>query len=144
MKDFELKLCRAESVEFVNKLPSNVKIELTTKVSYNVGYSKINTCQGEIRVEVTDKNSPERFRIVVVMKGFFTLKNNTPKEKLHVMTYDSLYPFVKSFIVNLTSNAGISPVYIPYIDISEKSIYKMEVRKDFNSTENSNDQEDEK
>ena len=135
MKDFELKLCRAESVEFVNKLPGQVKVELGTKVSYNVGYSKINTCQGEFRAELFDKNEPERFRIVVVMKGFFIIKSDISKEKLHIMTYDVMYPFVKSFIVNLTANAGITPVYMPYIDISEKSIYKMEVRRNNNINE---------
>ncbi len=135
MKDFELKLCRVESVEFINKLPANVKIELGTKVSYNVGYSKINTCQGEFKAEISDKNNPERFHIVIVMKGYFIIKSDISKEKLHILTYDSIYPFVKAYVANLTSNAGISPVYLPYIDISDKSIYKMEVRRDFNETE---------
>ena len=135
MKDFELKLCRTESVEFINKLAPNLKTELSTKVSYNVGYSKINTCQGEFRTEITDKNNPDRFRIVVVMKGYFIIKSDISKEKLHILTYDAMYPFVKAFVANLTSNSGISPVYLPYIDISDKSIYKMEVRRDFNKTE---------
>ncbi len=135
MKDFELKLCRTESVEFINKLPSNVKIELGTKVAYNVGYSKVNTCQGEFRAEIADKNNPDRFRIVVIMKGFFVIKSDISKEKLHILTYDAMYPFVKAFVAGLTSNSGISPVYLPYIDISNTSIYKMEVRRDFNKTE---------
>ena len=76
MKDFELKLTKVENVDFVNKLPPNTKIELQNKYSYNVGYSKLNTCQGEMRVEVSDKNSPDRFRIVAVMKGYFVINSH--------------------------------------------------------------------
>ncbi len=127
MKDFELKLCKVESVEFTNKLPPNTKVELSNKFSYNVGYSKINTCQGEFKAEIFDKNTPERFRIVVVMKGFFVISGDIAKEVLHIKTYDAMYPFVKAFVANLTANAGIPPVYIPYIDISNQSIYRVEM-----------------
>ncbi len=127
MKDFELKLTKVESVDFVNKLPPNTKIELQNKYSYNVGYSKINTCQGEMRAEISDKNSPERFRIIVVMKGFFVINGEIPKEQLHIKTFDALFPHLKAFVVNLTAAAGIPPVYIPYVDISNQSIYRVEM-----------------
>ncbi len=127
MKDFELKLTKVESVDFVNKLPPNTKVELQNKYAYNVGYSKINTCQGEMRAEISDKNSPERFRIVVVMKGYFVINGEIPKEQLHVKTFDALFPHLKAFIVNLTASAGIPPVYIPYVDISNQSIYRVEM-----------------
>ncbi len=127
MKDFELKLTKVESVDFVNKLPPNTKIELQNKYAYNVGYSKINTCQGEMRAEISDKNSPERFHIVVVMKGYFVINGEIPKEQLHVKTFDALFPHLKAFVVNLTSTAGIPPVYMPYVDISNQSIYRVEM-----------------
>ena len=127
MKDFELKLTKVENVDFVNKLPPNTKIELQNKYSYNVGYSKLNTCQGEMRVEVTDKNSPDRFRIVAVMKGYFVINGEIPKEQLHVKTFDALFPHLKAFITSLTASAGIPPVYIPYVDISNESIYRVEM-----------------
>lgn len=127
MKDFELKLTKVENVDFVNKLPPNTKIELQNKYSYNVGYSKLNTCQGEMRVEVSDKNSPDRFRIVAVMKGYFVINGEIPKEQLHVKTFDALFPHLKAFITSLTASAGIPPVYIPYVDISNESIYRVEM-----------------
>lgn len=127
MKEFELKLAKVENVEFVNNLPHNTKIELQNKYSYNVGYSKMNTCQGEMRIEVSDKNSPERFRIVVVMKGYFVINGEIPKEQLHIKTFDALFPHLKAFVVNLTSTSGIAPVYIPYVDISNQSIYRVEM-----------------
>lgn len=136
MKDFELKLTKVESVEFVNKLPPNTKIELQNKYSYNVGYSKLNTCHGEMKVEITDKNSPDRFRLVVVMKGFFIIKADIPKENLHVRTFDAMFPYLKSYVSNLTCSSGIPPVYIPYVDISNQSIYRFEVADNFKKKHN--------
>lgn len=127
MKDFELKATKIEHVEFLNKLPPNVKIELSNKYSYNVAYSKLNTCSGEFKAEIFDKNSPDRFRIDVLMKGLFVFSPEVPKEKLHVMTYDALFPYMKAFVTSLTANSNIPPVYLPYLDISGQSIYRVEM-----------------
>lgn len=127
MKNFELKATRVEQIEFTNKLPPNEKIELSNKYSYNVAYSKLNTCTGEFKAEISDKNSPERFCIRLVMKGIFVFSPEVPKEKLHVMTYDALFPYVKAFISGLTVNCNIPPVYLPYLDISGQSIYRVEM-----------------
>lgn len=127
MKEFELKLCKVENVQMVNKLPPNVKIELSNKYSYNVGYSKNNTCSGEFKAEIFDKNSPDRFRIEVTMKGLFVTEEGISKEQLHVKTYNALFPYVKAFVSNLTVNSGVPPIYIPYIDISNQSIYRVEM-----------------
>ncbi len=135
MKEFELKLTKVESVEFTNKLPPNMKVELQNKYSYNVGYSKVNTCQGEMRAEIFDKNSPDRFKIIVVMKGFFTINGEIPKENLHVKTFDALFPHLKAFVTNLTASAGMPPIYIPYVDISNQSIYRVEMPGKFKKNE---------
>ena len=127
MKEFELRLCKVEHVEMINKLPPNVKIELSNKYSYNVGYSKNNTCTGEFRAEIFDKNTPDRFKIVVVLKGYFTTAEGVKKEQLHIKTYDAVFPYVKSFITSLSVNSGIPPIYVPYIDISNQSIYRVEI-----------------
>ena len=127
MKEFELKLCKVENVQMVNKLPPNVKVELSNKYSYNVGYSKNNTCSGEFNAEIFDKNSPDRFRIEVTMKGLFVTEDGISKEQLHVKTYNAIFPYVKAFVTNLTVNSGVPPIYIPYIDISNQSIYRVEM-----------------
>ncbi len=137
MKEFELKLCKVESVNFVNKLPPNEKVELSNKYSYNVGYSKINTCSGEFKADIFDKKSPERFHINVIFKGYFTTAEGVSKEQLHIKTYNALFPYVKAFVTNLTANAGIPPIYIPYIDISNQSIYRVEMPgKNFRTEDN--------
>lgn len=126
MREIELKGFKVEKAEFVNKISGNAKIELNNKYSYNVGYSKINTCKGEFKAEITDKKSPELFRISVTVNGFFITSEGIPKERLHLKTYDALFPYVKAFVSTLTANAGIPPVMMPYVDISNENIYRVE------------------
>lgn len=142
MKEFELKGTKAEYVEFVNKLPANARIELSNKYSYNVGYSKMNTCVGEFRAEIFDKNSPDTFKLTVVYKGYFTTADGMEKEKLHVGTYSALFPYLKAFVSTLTAVSGIPPVNIPFIDISGQSIYRVDMsglKKDKKDNEDNNE-----
>lgn len=127
MKEIELKGYKVTEVRFVNKVQGNQKLELSNKYSYNVGYSKVNTCKGEFRAEVADKNDPDQFSITVVLEGFFVTAADMAKEVLHIKTYDALFPYVKSFVSSLTVNAGVPPVMIPYVDISGQSIYRVEM-----------------
>ena len=127
MKEIELKGYKVTEVRFVNKVQGNQKLELSNKYSYNVGYSKVNTCKGEFRAEVADKNNPDQFSITVVLEGFFVTAADMAKEVLHIRTYDALFPYVKSFVSTLTVNAGVPPVMIPYVDISGQNIYRVEM-----------------
>ena len=127
MKEIELKGYKVNEVRFINKVQGNKKLELSNKYSYNVGYSKVNTCKGEFRAEVADKNDPDQFSITVVLEGFFVTAPNMEKEILHLKTYDALFPFVKSVVASLTVNAGVPPVLIPYVDISGQNIYRVEM-----------------
>ena len=127
MKEIELKGYKVNEVRFVNKVQGNRKLELSNKYSYNVGYSKVNTCRGEFRAEVFDKNDPEQFSVTVVLEGFFVTAPNMEKEILHLRTYDALFPYVKAYVSTMTSAGGIPPVMIPYVDISGQNIYRVEM-----------------
>lgn len=127
MKEFELKAVRTEKVVFTNNLPPDIKIQLSNKYSYNVGYSDNNTCSGEFTAEIFDKDMPDRFKIEVSMRGFFTICGTASKEILHIKTYDCLFTYVKAFIATLTANSGIPVINIPYVDISDQNIYRVEM-----------------
>lgn len=127
MPKLELKGYKITSVSFENKITGNKKIELGNKYSYNVGYSNNNTCKGEFKAEISDKTSSELFNITVVMEGYFVYEGQPSKEELHVLTYNNIFPYVKSAISTITANAGIPPVMIPYVDISQQSIYRVEM-----------------
>ena len=118
---------RIDEVRFTNNLNAPAKLELNYKYSYNVGYSQQNTCRGTLGVEITDKLHPEKFVLTMKVAGVFATQAGVAKEVLHLKTYDLLFPYAKALVSSFTASAGIPPIYIPYIDISNKSIYKMEL-----------------
>ena len=127
MKEFDLKNYKITELQFVNKLDRPAKLELNYQYSYNVGYSDHNTCRGDFKAVIADKKLAEQFSITVTVTGDFTTEQGVAKEILHVKTYDALFPYVKALVSAFTAGAGIPPIYIPYIDISNKSIYRVEM-----------------
>ena len=129
MKYCDLKTARVERCEFINRVNGSQRLELTHKYSYNVSYAGNNTCRSEFTAVIADKAHPETFSLTVVYLGMFETAPDTAKEILHLKTYDMLFPYVKSFVSAFTAGAGIPPIYIPYIDISDKNIYRVEMPK---------------
>lgn len=127
------------NVEFFNNIKANKKIELGFSYSYNVKYSNQNTCVGEFTAKITDKTDPDEFKITVTGQGIFRFEQNAPKEQLHLSTYDDVFPYVRAFVSTLTANAGMPPIIIPYIDISKKEIYRVEMDKNGKPAPNSDD-----
>lgn len=124
---------KVTKADFVNDIKESKKIELGFGYSYNVKYSNQNTCIGEFTAKITDKSNPDEFKIIVTATGIFRFKEGTAKEVLHVETYNDLFPYVRSFVTTLTSNAGVPPIIIPFIDISKKEIYRFEMGKNSNN-----------
>ena len=132
MKEFELKSYKITAINFVNNLDAPTKLELNYQYSYNVGYSNHNTCRGEFKAEIKDKKLADKFSLTVTVAGIFTTAAGVAKEVLHVKTYDALFPYVKALVSTMTASAGIPPIYIPYIDISNKNIYRVEMPRPHN------------
>ncbi len=131
-KEFELKSYKITAINFVNSLDVPTKLELNYQYSYNVGYSAHNTCRGEFKAEIKDKKLADKFSLTVTVAGIFTTAPGVAKEVLHVKTYDALFPYVKALVSTMTASAGIPPIYIPYIDISDKNIYRVEMPRPHN------------
>jgi len=127
MKEFELKSYKIQTLQFVNSLDRPTKLELNYQYSYNVGYSNNNTCRGDFKAVITDKKLSDKFSLTVTLSGIFTTAEGVAKEILHVKTYDALFPYVKALVSSFTASAGIPPIFMPYIDISDKSIYRVEM-----------------
>ncbi len=126
MHKSELRSYKIEKLEFVNKTAGMKKLELTHKYSYSVGYSE-KTCRGEFTAEVFDKNTPDEFKIKITVCGVFSIAPGSQRELLHLETYNMMFPYVKVLISTVTASAGIPPVLIPYIDVSDKNIYRVEL-----------------
>ena len=130
MENANLQGIKITKVEFTNDIKTQKKIELGFSYSYNVKYSTQNTCIGEFTAKISDKSNPDEFFINVTATGMFRFKEGSKKEILHVETYNDLFPHIRAFISTLTANAGIPPIFIPFIDISKKEIYRFEMGKD--------------
>ena len=119
-----LKGCMSPEINFINQLPTGTKVQLETKYSYNVQYSKELTCRGELSAKVCDKNAPEKFAISVKMVGFFTYEEGADKDLLHIETFRILFPYARALVSTVTVNAGIPPVMLPSVDIEGQNIYR--------------------
>lgn len=123
-KQVTFRAYRATEIEFVNKHENGARIEFENKYSYNVKYSKNNTCIGEFTVEVNDKANKEKFHIKAVIQGIFNYDSEIAKEIIHVQTFKELFPYARTMISSLTVNAGLPPVILPTFDIESQNIYR--------------------
>lgn len=140
MKNALMQVFKVINVELVNnvKVPAK-KIELGFNYSYNVKYSNKDICIGELTAKITDKNSPEEFRITVVGQGIFKFSQSESKDRIHFSTYDDMYVSMRAFVSTLTVNAGMPPINMPYIDISKKDVYRVEMDKNGRPAPNPDD-----
>lgn len=125
MLNAKLKGYRAEEITFVNKRTTAKPMEIQTKYAYNVKYTNTGTCRGELTVEIQEKEDPQNFNLKVVMSGLFEFKE-APREVLHRETFNTLFPYIRSLITTVTANSGIMPIIVPFMDIENQSIYKIE------------------
>ena len=128
-KGILLKHHKISNIEFVNHPVSQGRVELANKYSYNVKYLKNNLCRGEMTVTVSDKNAPEKFSVKMTVDGIFELDEAAlaDKDRVHLETYRSLFPYVRTSIMTLTAISGITPIMVPEIDIEEQNIYRVQL-----------------
>lgn len=112
--------------ELKNTAASGTRLNLQTKYQYNVKFSESGNCRGEMTAEMADKESPDKFRLKIVIVGIFSYKPETAKPTIHVETFKSLYPYARSYVSMATATAGIPPVMLPEIDIESQNIYSFE------------------
>lgn len=118
---------KVDKIDFVNLMENNSKIALGNKYSYNVQYAKDrNLAKAEFDLEVYHKESPEKFRIHVVVVGFFAYQADEKKELIHAESFKAMFPYVKALITTVTANCGIPPIIIPNIDIDNQEIYRID------------------
>lgn len=127
MKSIALKAYKVSNIELKNKLPGATKLELKNQYSHNVKYGKNNTCEGILTVKVTDKNQNENFGITATVQGIFRYEGELVREKVHVETFNALFPYARALVSNLTASSGMPPIIIPPIDIENQEIYHIEM-----------------
>lgn len=112
---------------FANKLPNGAQIKLGNQYNYNVKYAQNNTCIGEMNINVFDQDKKDAFFVKLSLRGVFTFDPGAEKERIHVDSYKTLFPYARAIITTLTANFGIPPIMIPEADIESQSIYRFDL-----------------
>lgn len=126
MADIIMKAYKASKINFVNDHENGTKITFGNKFGYSVKYAENNICVCELKAEVFDKESPDKFGIELILNGIFEFNPELKKEQIHVLTFKELFPYAKSIVSTVSVNAGVPPIMLPYFDIEKQSIYKFE------------------
>lgn len=129
MANIELQAYKISEIEFKNNVQGKAQLSFSNKISYNVKYSQKQFCEGTLTVEVFDKEKPDTISVKFTLNGAFRILKETEKEFLHVETFKELFPIAKSFVVTLTANAGIPPIFLKNVDIESQEIYRMDLGK---------------
>ena len=126
----EMKAYKVANISFTNKVNGKVQLKLKNKVSHKVKYNNNNFCEATLDVEVSDPENPDVLNMNISVVGAFQVKNKIEKEFLHVETFNELYPFAKALVATISVNAGVPPIYLQYVDISNQEIYRFDMNTD--------------
>ena len=127
MANVQMQAYKVSEVQFINKVQGKQQLKFSNKVSYNVRYSGSQFCEGNLTVEVLDKENPDTINVKVTLVGAFRILKGMEKEFIHVETFKELFPLAKAFVLNLSVNAGIPPIYLQNVNIENQEIYRMEM-----------------
>ncbi len=116
----------ATEIVFENNLKKTERFELTSRCSYNLGFSQNRLCRGEMVSEIFNKQDPESFKLKVKVVGDFISEDDSPKDDIHKTTYKILFPRVKAIVTSISVSANIPPIFLPDINIDDQSVYMIE------------------
>lgn len=100
----------------------NVNMQISVEHSVNVD-SESKFCITRTSISIIPENSAKldgEFAIRVNAHAKFSLENYTLSENgnLHVQTVQQVYPYIRAAVANITVLAGIPPIHIPFLKIS--------------------------
>ena len=128
MNNAELKAYKVTKIDFNNRVRTNVQLNFSHKVSYNVKYNSNGTCEGDLTVSVVDEENPDVLNIKVVVTGLFEIKKRVEKEFIHVETFKELFPFAKALVATISVNAGVPPIIVKNVNIDDQQIFRFNLK----------------
>ncbi|WP_300356958.1 protein-export chaperone SecB [Fusobacterium sp.] len=94
-----------------------LKLNIESEIKENDSNDHLFLCR--IKVNITDKE--EKFNIYVVAEGIFKIEDELEKYK-EILTDNGpaiLISFIRPYIVNLTTSAGMEPVVLPLLNLKK-------------------------
>ena len=117
----------ASEIAYKNNLQKNESFAISSRCSYNLGFGDDGRfCRGQMTLEVSNKEEPEKFSVKVVVVGNFVNEGDSPRDEVHKASYKMLFPHARAMVTSLSVTANIPPIFFPDIDIDSQSIYLVE------------------
>lgn len=109
--------------EFLTKEQKEYKLEISIEIN-----SSPSRNFHEVMFQIEVSNLEKTLNIVCVIKGGFMLKKEIDKAHLKECLEKSataiLFPYARMAITNVTTAAGISPLFLPTLNFSDVKISK--------------------
>lgn len=117
------KAVKADEVNFTNRIETSGELNLSQKSNYSVTYSNdMKSCRATLIVEIEEKTRPNDFRLRMSITAFFACEDGMTKNEIHKKTYDEIYPNARVMVMNFLINAGLPPIVIPKIKMTDDVI----------------------
>lgn len=114
---------QATEISFKNELKGVETFELSNRCTYNLGFGPNNLCHGEMKIEIFNKNAPEKFFMKITVVGNFLRGDASPEDDVHKSTYKLLFPHARAMVTAASVAANIPPLFFPDINIDGQSVY---------------------
>ena len=127
MKSAQLKIYKISKLDFKNNVKGMVQLNFQSKVSHNVKYSKNNTCEAVLSLEIVDPKNPNSISVSLELSGVYSIRPEASKEEIHIETCKELFTYAKTFVTTITAVAGIKPITINDIDFDNQEIFRYNI-----------------
>lgn len=122
LNDYKIEFIEyAYNSSFVYENPINVSVKSKVDVGTNVEEQK-----SKVSIDFSvfpDEEKTNPFKLRILMTGYFSSSGSLSKQELsHLSRINGtavLFPFLRSAIVNITSQANIQPLLLPLIDVNK-------------------------
>lgn len=118
MKNLDFLGYKVKNSVFKNNLE---KEQVSLKLSYNYSITENqedpNLLRTECNVLIAAKEK-NKFSIQVAMVGDFRKIGDISDEDVKSLTFDAMFPYIRSYVTSLTVTAGLPPLLMPFLDAS--------------------------
>lgn len=115
-------------------LKPNESVTLESKCRYSLSKREDHEDEihSELKVEITSKSSKRKFRLEATITGEFIAEKELweNEEELQQSTMNLLYPYLRTFVLNLTTNSGLPPLILPIKPLDIQKDMKEEIIED--------------
>ena len=121
-------------MQFLNKLPPQIRLQLSIQATYHVQYGANGIARGEMSVSVLDREKEKDFSIKVTLVGVFKT-DEIDQQVIHKESFRTLFPYARALISTVTANAGMPPILLPAMDPEGKGVLRVEINPKGNPAE---------